>query len=70
MAIGHRHVRCPRGVLTMLGLGPRIRHSWQEQPDGLLLHEDFIWSLTPPHLGMRQYWRDLDSLERWTRSDG
>jgi hypothetical protein len=54
MAIGHRHVRCPRGVLTMLGLGPRIRHSWQEQPDGLLLHEDFIWSLTPPHLGMRQ----------------
>ena len=23
----------------------------------------------PPHLGMRQYWRDLDSLERWTRSE-
>ena len=22
-----------------------------------------------PHLGMRQYWRDLESLERWTRSE-
>lgn len=21
------------------------------------------------HAGMRQYWRDLDSLERWTRSE-
>jgi hypothetical protein len=33
------------------------------------LHEDFIWSLLPPHAGMRQYWRDIDSLERWTRSE-
>ena len=41
----------------------------QERPDGLLLHEDLIWSLLPPHLGMRQYWRDIDSLERWTRSE-
>jgi hypothetical protein len=23
----------------------------------------------PPHLGMRQYWRDFESLERWTRSE-
>lgn len=23
----------------------------------------------PPHAGMRQYWRDYDSLERWTRSE-
>ena len=30
------------------------------RPDGPLLHEDFIWSLIPPHDGMRQYWRDLD----------
>ena len=27
-----------------------------------------LWSLRPPHVGMRQYWRDLDSLEAWTRS--
>jgi hypothetical protein len=62
-------VRRPRGMLTLLGIGPQIRKSWREQPDGLLLHEDIVWSLVPPHVGMRQYWRDLDSLERWTRSE-
>jgi hypothetical protein len=62
-------VRRPRGLLRLLGLGPQIQKSWKERPDGLLLHEDLIWSLFPPHLGMRQYWRDIDSLERWTRSE-
>jgi hypothetical protein len=59
----------PRGMRRLLGLGPQIQRSWKEQPDGLLLHEDIVWSLIPPHVGMRQYWRDLDSLERWTRSE-
>lgn len=62
-------VRRVRGLRRLLGLGPQIQKSWRAHPDGLLLHEDFIWSLAPPHLGMRQYWRDLDSLERWTRSE-
>jgi len=62
-------VRRPRGLLRVFGLGPQIQKSWKAQPDGLLLHEDMVWSLFPPHLGMRQYWRDLDSLERWTRSE-
>ena len=62
-------VRRPRGMLRLLGLEPQIQKSWKEQPDGLLLHEDFIWSLIPPHAGMRQYWRDLDSLERWSHSE-
>jgi hypothetical protein len=62
-------VRRPRGVLSLLGIGPQIQKSWKAKPDGLLLHEDLIWSLFPLHLGMRQYWRDLDSLERWTRSE-
>jgi len=62
-------VRKPKGILKLLGLGPQIQKSWKAEPDGLLLHEDVIWSLFPPHLGMRQYWRDLDSLERWTRSE-
>jgi hypothetical protein len=62
-------VRRPRGILRLFGLGPQIQKSWQTKPDGLLLHEDLVWSLIPLHLGMRQYWRDLDSLERWTRSD-
>ena len=62
-------VRRPRGMLRLLGLGPQIKKSWKDRPDGLLLHEDLAWSLIPPHLGMRQYWRDFDSLERWTRSE-
>jgi Domain of unknown function (DUF4188) len=62
-------VRKPKGILRLLGIGPQIDRSWRAWPDGLLLHENLIWSLLPPHLGMRQYWRDLDSLERWTRSE-
>ena len=57
------------GLKRLLGLGPQIRQSWQARPDGLLLHEDIIWSIVPPHIGMRQYWRDFASLEAWTRSE-
>src|SRR5688572_6773201 len=57
------------GLKTVMGLGPQIAKSWQAKPDGLLLHEDLIFSLFPPHLGMRQYWRDFESLERWSRSE-
>jgi hypothetical protein len=62
-------VKRPRGLLYLIGLGPQIDKSWRARPDGLLLHETVIWSLFPPHVGMRQYCRDLDSLERWTRSE-
>ena len=62
-------VRRPKGLARLFGLGPQIQKSWKQRPDGLLLHEDLVWSLVPPHIGMRQYWRDLDSLERWTRSE-
>jgi hypothetical protein len=62
-------IRRPRGVLRVLGLGPQIDRSWKERPDGLLLHEQLVWSVIPLEAGMRQYWRDLDSLERWTRSE-
>jgi hypothetical protein len=62
-------VRRPRGMLRLFRTGSQIEKSWKQQPDGLLLHEDITWSLIPPHFGMRQYWRDLDSLERWTRSE-
>jgi hypothetical protein len=57
------------GLKTLLGLGPQIAKSARAKPDGLLLHEDFLFSLFPPHAGMRQYWRDFESLERWTRSE-
>ncbi len=56
------------GLKTLLGLGPQIQQAVKDKPDGLLLHEDLIWSLVPPHLGMRQYWRDFESLEKWSRS--
>jgi len=57
-----------RGLKTLLGFGPRIKAAVRAQPDGLLLHEDITWGIFPPHLGMRQYWRDFDSLERWART--
>src|SRR5712691_13419233 len=56
------------GVRTVLGFGPQIARSVEVKPDGLLLHENLMFSLFPPHAGMRQYWRDFDSLERWARS--
>jgi hypothetical protein len=56
------------GLKTLFGLGPQIKNSVAQKPDGLLLHENFILSLIPLHLGMRQYWRDFDTLEAWSRS--
>jgi hypothetical protein len=57
------------GIKTLLGFGPKIAASVQAHPDGLLLHENFLFSLFPVHAGMRQYWRDQESLLKWTRSD-
>jgi Domain of unknown function (DUF4188) len=56
-----------RGFLRFLGLGPQIDKAAKSGPDGLLLHETFWFS--PRHGGMRQYWRDYESLEAWTRSE-
>jgi fumigallin biosynthesis monooxygenase-like protein len=58
-----------QGLKTLIGFGPRIADSVKASPDGLLLHENFLLSLVPMHAGMRQYWRDFDSLERWARSE-
>jgi hypothetical protein len=57
------------GIKTLIGFGPKIEGSVASKPNGLLLHENMIYSLFPPHIGMRQYWRDFESLERWTRAD-
>jgi hypothetical protein len=57
------------GLKTLIGFGPRISSSVAAAPDGLLLHENFVFSLFPMHAGMRQYWRDMDSLFAWTRSE-
>lgn len=57
------------GLKTLVGFGPKISKSVELKPDGLLLHEQIIYSLFPMHLGMRQYWRDFQSLETWARSE-
>jgi hypothetical protein len=57
------------GLKTLLGFGPKISNSVAAAPDGLLLHENFLFSLFPTHAGMRQYWRDPESLLAWTRSE-
>jgi hypothetical protein len=56
------------GLKTVIGFGRQISQSVNAKPEGLLLHENFMFSPFTPHAGMRQYWRDFDSLERWARS--
>ncbi len=70
LVVMHLGMRVNRltGLKTLFGFGPHIARSVEARPEGLLLHENLVWSLAPPHVGMRQYWRDFDSLERWARS--
>ena len=56
-----------RGVRTLLGVGPQLNAARDARPDGLLAEERMLYSLR--HVGFRQYWRDLDALERFTRSE-
>ena len=55
------------GVRTLLGIGKHLASIDQNRPDGLLAHDTLLFSLR--HVGMRQYWRDLESLETFTRSE-
>lgn len=57
-----------RGVGTLIGFGSKIRKAVAASPDGLLQHENVLYSMFPLHVGMRQYWRDFDALEKWARS--
>jgi Domain of unknown function (DUF4188) len=57
-----------RGLATLIKFGPKISTAVAARPDGLLLHEPIFYSILPPHVGMRQYWRDFSSLETWARS--
>ena len=56
------------GIKTLAGFGPKIEAAAKAGPPGLLRHEVFLFSLFPPHAGIRQYWQDFESLERWTRT--
>ena len=53
------------GLKTLLGMGPQIAQSVDARPDGLLLHENYLFSMFPPHAGMRQYWRDFEPHREW-----
>jgi fumigallin biosynthesis monooxygenase-like protein len=57
-----------RGLATLFSFGPKIKASVDAKPDGLLQHENIFYSFVPLHAGMRQYWRDFQSLETWARS--
>src|SRR5271166_1721525 len=62
-------VNAMMGLKTLLDFGPKIADSVAAAPKGLLRHETVVYSLLPAHVGMRQYWRDFESLERWARSE-
>ncbi|WCS23019.1 DUF4188 domain-containing protein [Methylobacterium sp. NMS14P] len=63
-------VRTLAGVKTLLGFGPRIDRVGAARPEGLLHYENnIIFSLRPLHVGMRWYWRDMDSMVAWSKSE-
>lgn len=63
-------IRTLRGLLTMLRNRSQIESAGEERPHGLLHYENnIVFSFFPLHVGMRWYWKDFESLERWARSD-
>ena len=63
-------VRILGGIKTLLGLGPQIDKAGTSRPGGLLHFEkNIVFSFFPLHLGMRWYWKDFESMERWARSE-
>jgi fumigallin biosynthesis monooxygenase-like protein len=63
-------VRTFAGIKTLLGFGPQIDRAGAARPDGLLHFENnIIFRIFPLHVGMRWYWKDFASTERWARSE-
>jgi len=57
-----------RGLPTLLSFRSKIQAVIDKPPPGLLANDWIIYSLFPLHMGMRQYWKDFESLETWARS--
>ena len=55
-----------KGVRSLLRIGRGLDALRRDPPDGLLAHEGLMFGLLHP--GFRQYWRDFDSLEAFTRA--
>jgi hypothetical protein len=55
-----------RGIPAMMRIGRGLGQVAASPTKSLLRHDQMLlgWS----HIGMRQYWRDLDTLGRFTRS--
>lgn len=56
-----------RSTRMLFSIGRDLRRIRSSKPDGLLAHESVLFGWR--HIGMRQYWRDLPSLEAFTRSN-
>ncbi len=63
-------VRTLKGFMTLMRIGPQIESAGAGRPQGLLHFENgIIFKLFPPHIGMRWYWKDFESMEAWARSE-
>lgn len=60
-------VKRPKGLVTLLRFGHRMRKAMAQEPEGLLHSDHLVYGLFPPHVGVRQYWEDLEALETWAR---
>ncbi|WP_298967290.1 DUF4188 domain-containing protein [uncultured Methylobacterium sp.] len=58
-------LRRVRALRALPDLGRGLSAIRRDPPDGLLFDQRFLFGWN--HIGIRQYWRDLDSLERFTR---
>lgn len=56
-----------KGLAAIFRIGPGLDQIKKRPPDGLLAHEGLLYGWR--HIGFRQYWRDLESLEAFTRSE-
>ena len=58
-------------ILAPAGESPKLkRDPLDGRRQGLLHFENnIIFRLFPLHIGMRWYWKDFESMERWTRSE-
>jgi hypothetical protein len=63
--LGYR-ASAPRGLLSLLRIGLGLLKINSAHPPGLLTHEFFMLGLF--HVGFRQYWKDLKSLQDFTRA--
>ncbi|GAB0112921.1 monooxygenase family protein [Acidisoma sp. C75] len=60
-------LRRPSALGAFFQLGRGFAQIARQPPDGLLASENFLFGWN--HLGIRQYWRDMASLETFTRAE-